>query len=246
MSTGKKNIIIDSIALVSRIREACKIASDKELAEILGFSQEDFSARKRRGSILPFIIEYAINNNVDLNWLITGRGIAIERKDRAGYEETKCLDAEEYELIPMLQSWVKGGPEGRLIYEGIADYYPFKRYFVEKLVGTRPERKKDLYLARVRGDSMAPTINDNEIVLFDTYEGERLQIRTGDIYLVLLPEGTVSVKRLALSKEPEATRLICNSDNVASYRTFEFKLDPGKPIQSYVLGRVRWAGKEFD
>ncbi len=93
---------------------------------------------------------------------------------------------------------------------------------------------------------MAPTINDGEIILFDTHEGERIRIITGDIYLVQLPDGTVSVKRLTLSREPEGTRLICNSDNVAAYRAFEFSLDLGRPIHSYVLGRVRWAGKEFD
>ncbi len=58
-----------------------------------------------------------------------------------------------------------------------------------------------MYLARVKEDSMAPTINDGEIILFDTHESERIQVRTGDIYLVQLPEGTVSVKRLSLSMD---------------------------------------------
>ncbi len=183
--------------------------------------------------------------DVNLNWLLTGTGKPYVHEREYGFPE-KCLDKEEYLLVPLLQSWVKGGPEGRIIYEGIADYYPFKRYFVEKLVGSRPERAQDLYLARVRGDSMAPTINDGETILFDIHEGERLRIKTGDIYLVQLPDGSVTVKRLAVNNDPEGTRLICNSDNVAAYRTFEFRLDPDRKIQSYVLGRVRWAGKEFD
>lgn len=131
------------------------------------------------------------------------------------------------------------------MYEGISDHFPFKRYFIERLVGPRPERKKHLYLAGVRGDSMAPIINDDEIILFDTHESGRIQIKTGDIYLVQFPDGTVSVKRLALSRGPEGTRLICNSDNIATYRTFEYSLDPGRPIHSYVLGRVRWGWLTF-
>lgn len=184
---------------------------------------------------------------VNMNWLLTGKGNPyISEREDAGPTICNCLDTEGYEMIPLLESWVKGGPEGRIIYEGIADHYPFKRYYIDKIAGARPERRKELFLARVKGDSMAPTINDGEIILFDTYEGERVEIKTGEIYLVQLPEGTVSVKRLALSREAEGTKLICNSDNVANYRTFEFKLDPGRPIQSYVLGRVRWAGKTFD
>lgn len=79
----------------------------------------------------------------------------------------------------------------------------------------------------------------------DTNEAERLDIRTGQIYLVKQPDGGVAVKRLALAERGERFRLICISDN-PTQRPFEFVLDPGRRIQDYVLGRVRWAGKEFD
>jgi len=49
-----------------------------------------------------------------------------------------------------------------------------------------------------------------------------------------------------LSKYETRLKLICISDNLAVYRPFEFDLDPEKSIKHYVLGRVRWAGKEFD
>lgn len=221
------------------MKKVSNVNTDKELAKIWGLSQQDFAARKKRGSLLPLILQYALNANVDLNWLLKG-DLNIEEI------RTGTFDADRYSLIPLLQSWVKGGPEGRLIYEGIQDYFPFKRYYIEKLVGATLERHKELFLVRVRGDSMAPTINDGEIVLFDTNENERMEIHTGQIYLVQLPDGTVSVKRLSLSLDPEGARLICHSDNVAGYRMFDFRLTPGRPIHSYVLGRVRWAGKEFD
>lgn len=195
------------------------------------------------------LIAIAETYKVDMNWLLTGGGGPYRCGPEhavGGASRTKCLSAEEYFLLPLLQSWVKGGPEGRIISEGVADHYPFKRHFIERLVGTSLDRYKDLYLARVKGDSMAPTINDSEIILFDTHENERIQVRTGDIYLVQLPEGTVSVKRLSLSIEQQGAKLVCHSDNVVDYKMFDFQLAPGRPIQSYVLGRVRWAGKEFD
>ncbi|MFZ2445631.1 MAG: S24/S26 family peptidase [Syntrophobacteraceae bacterium] len=85
-----------------------------------------------------------------------------------------------------------------------------------------------------------------EIILVDTYEQERIQIQTGKIYLITMPDGSSAIKRLALSEHANRFKLICISDNLGVYRPFEFELDPGKSIKHYVLGRVRWAGKEFD
>lgn len=92
----------------------------------------------------------------------------------------------------------------------------------------------------------------NHLPLLSSHPGRsclghpRLKIRTGQIYVVQLPDGSVTVKRLSLSVAPEEARLICHSDNVGVYKMFDFNLDPGRAIHSYVLGRVRWAGKEFD
>lgn len=93
---------------------------------------------------------------------------------------------------------------------------------------------------------MAPTISQGELVLVDTYEGERIEIKTGQIYLVVLPDGSVALKRLAISERAGKIRLVCISDNTADYKPFDFDLDPSKKILEYVIGRVRWAGKEFD
>ncbi len=174
--------------------------------------------------------------SVSPEWLLLGTG-GRESAGKAG---------EDYSLVPLLESRVTGGPEGEILYEEIADHYPFKRWWVEKLVGRSPQRQESLLLMRVRGDSMSPTINQGEIALVDTFEGERLQVLTGRIYLVILPDGTVALKRLVLSGEQGSLRLACLSDNTAHYRPFEFALDPDKPLKTYVLGRVRWAGKEFD
>lgn len=158
----------------------------------------------------------------------------------------RCLSPDDFEIIPLLESRVVAGPAGEILFEEIADYYPFKKWWVEKLVGKNKERKKDLILVKVRGDSMSPTINQGEAALVDTYEGERIDIKIGKIYIVTMPDGSTAIKRLAISREETRTKLICISDNVAAYLPFEFELDPGRPIQSYVIGRVRWAGKEFD
>ena len=62
-------------------------------------------------------------------------------------------------MVPLLESKVTGGPEGEILYPEIADYYPFKRWWLERMVGKNPERVGSIVLVRVRGDSMSPTIN---------------------------------------------------------------------------------------
>ncbi len=178
-------------------------------------------------------------------WLLLGEG---DPAVAAGPGSSKNGEgtAESYSLIPLLESRVTGGPEGEILFEEIADFYPFKKWWVEKMVGRSEERQKKLMLIRVRGDSMSPTINQGEMALVDTFEGERLQVLAGRIYLVILPDGTVALKRLVMSGDPGRLMLVCLSDNTADYRPFEFSLDPGKSLKSYILGRVRWAGKEFD
>jgi phage repressor protein C with HTH and peptisase S24 domain len=179
-------------------------------------------------------------------WLLMGDGDPYNARNSLAAEQQRRLMYEEYSLIPLLESRVTGGPEGEILYEDISDYYPFKKWWVEKLVGRSADRQQSLLLIRVRGDSMSPTINQGEMALVDTFEGERLHVLTGRIYLVILPDGTVALKRLVLSKEQESLRLACLSDNTAHYRPFEFSLDSDKPLKNYILGRVRWAGKEFD
>jgi len=181
--------------------------------------------------------------STDPGWLLLGEGSAGAC---AAALESAGEGSQDYALIPLLDSRVTAGPEGEILYGEIADRYPFKRWWIEKLVGTSSERWRGLFLIRVRGDSMSPTINQGEMALVDTSEEERLGVLAGRIYLVILPDGTAALKRLVLSGDGGGLKLACLSDNTADYRPFEFALDPEKSLKSYVLGRVRWAGKEFD
>jgi len=202
----------------------------------------------RDGATSPsadFLEKVCRDFSVSPNWLLLGEG-AEAGTDSASGRQGRDAEVEAYSLIPLLESRVKGGPEGEIIYEEIADHYPFKKWWVEKLVGRSLDRQQSLMLIRVRGDSMSPTINQGEIALVDTFETERLQVLTGRIYLVILPDGAVALKRLVMIGEPGGLKLACLSDNTAVYRPFEFLLDPEKSLKTYVLGRVRWAGKEFD
>jgi phage repressor protein C with HTH and peptisase S24 domain len=153
---------------------------------------------------------------------------------------------EEYFMIPALESRVGAGPEGTILYDEVAEQYPFKRSWLTHLVGRGQDHLDALLLVRVRGASMAPTINAGELALVDTYESERIDIQDGRIYLVVLPDGTITMKRLVLKRRDDTLTLVCLSDNTQDFRPFDFDIEPARQIKHYVLGRVRWAGKEFE
>ncbi len=181
--------------------------------------------------------------SVDPCWLLLG-----EQAAGTGSVSGKSATEEmmRYALIPLLESRVTAGPQGEILYGEISDHLPFKKCWIEKLAGKSSERQRSLFLIRVRGDSMSPIINQGEMVLVDGSDAERLEVLAGRIYLVILPDGTTALKRLVLSADVSGLKLVCLSDNPADYRPFEFTLDSEKKLKSYVLGRVRWAGREFE
>jgi len=66
--------LVDLSKTISRVKKSCGYKFDKQLAEMFGLSSQDFNTRKKRGTLLPLLIEWGINQKVDLNWLFTGEG----------------------------------------------------------------------------------------------------------------------------------------------------------------------------
>ena len=248
---ARNQIAEDFDGCFQRLKEAVGAGTETELGRSLGIKQESIAVARKRKQLPPrWFVDIYFRFGISVDWILSGTGPMKRGEAPAGHgeiaTEERCLSPEDFVTLPLLESWVRGGPEGEIIYEGIADHYPFKRWWIEQLVGASAERQQKLLLVKVRGDSMSPTINHGELVMVDTHEAERINIRTGDIYLVIMPDGGAVIKRLATGKDDDGKyRLICMSDNVSSYRPFDFLLDRGKKIQDYVLGRVRWCGKEF-
>jgi len=64
----------DFLEIISRIKYLTGKKRDKELADLFNISPADFLNRKKRGTLLPLIIEWGIHESVNLDWLLTGQG----------------------------------------------------------------------------------------------------------------------------------------------------------------------------
>lgn len=73
MSSGKLTIKVNYSEVLERIKELKGLKHQKEVAQILGLSEQDFSQRKRRGTLLFIIQRWAERENIDLNTLLFGK-----------------------------------------------------------------------------------------------------------------------------------------------------------------------------
>jgi len=68
--------------VTDRMNEVCGFKTDKELAQLLGLKAQNFSNRKRKGTLTPEIIKKCseLHSDVNLDWLITGEGPKYKEK----------------------------------------------------------------------------------------------------------------------------------------------------------------------
>lgn len=63
---------MDIPQVIERVKVLKNLKNDKDIAALIGISANDFSNRKKRGTLLAPFVEWGLNENVDLNWLLTG------------------------------------------------------------------------------------------------------------------------------------------------------------------------------
>ncbi|MGH7780208.1 MAG: XRE family transcriptional regulator [Candidatus Binataceae bacterium] len=158
---------------------------------------------------------------VSVEWLATGRGAAAH--EGAGTAETP---GSGYTLMPRFDA--RGGTRGKpgLRNDQIVDSLALGNEWVRTRLRTEP---RNLLLLEIAGDSMAPTLNENDLAIVNLGEP---RFRHDAIY-VLRHADELAVRRL--QRRPDG-KLIIKSDNpayepvVASRRTIA------------IIGSVIWSG----
>ncbi|MAY42605.1 MULTISPECIES: helix-turn-helix transcriptional regulator [unclassified Neptuniibacter] len=165
----------------------------------------------------------AAAGNVNAAWLVTGEG-----SKHPGEENQEGL--EEFALIPGYNIEVAAGigsfPDGEESTRKLAFRHKWLRFR-----GLKPE---SLVLVFAKGDSMEPTINDNNTLMIDTSNRE---LNDGHIY-VIRTDGHLIVKRI---QKLWNKGILLLSDN-KEYR--EQQIEPNEADDLEVIGKVVWIGKD--
>lgn len=167
--------------------------------------------------------------SVSLAWLATGEGSMrrgeYEIGEGHGVTSDTGLDQDEYALVPRYNVEVSAGGGALVEAEAVIGTMAFKREWLRRM-GFEVAK---LVLVTAKGDSMAPTICDGDILLVDLRQAE---IVDGAIH-VIRKDDHVLTKRLQLGNND---LVIVRSDN-SIYSALETKIG-----ELNVIGRVVWRG----
>ena len=159
--------------ILERMKAIENVLSDKELAPILGLTAADFSNRKKRGTLISLIFEWALENDCDLNYLFKGQtelgtNIGVKRFARPVYQMTGNMGPSDWLSEPVDEIL-------------IAD-----------------EFGKDVSIIRMSGSSMEPTICDSGFFAVDRTVKF---FASGQVFVVWNPNEGPLVRRVFIDLE---------------------------------------------
>ena len=165
------------------------------------------------------LVALARAGRVSVEWLATGEEIA--KSAQAG---SRAVERGDFIFMPRNRIRFSSGREGVLSSEQVVDSIAFRAAWVKQALNTE---SRDLILIEVVGDSMAPTVEDGDLILANLAEP---RFRQDGIYLLRHDSG-LAVKRI--QRRPDG-KLLVRSDNPK----YEAMVVAGVSI----IGRVIWIG----
>lgn len=163
-------------------------------------------------------------------WLATGEGEMFHPSESKPAGQS--FAPEGFILVPHYEVQASAG-HGALVHsDQIVDYLAFKADWVRNTLGVV---QKDLALISVKGDSMEPTLSNEDLILVDMRKN---RVEDNAIYVLQL-DGTLLVKRI--QRKLDGT-LHVMSDN-SRYQPEIVGADRSADL--HVLGRVVWSGRRM-
>ncbi len=198
------------------------IASQKELASLLGVKGSAISQAKKR-KVIPraWITEISEKMNLTPKWIKTGNGEKyFDKPDNSNHS---------FEIVPKVKTRLSAGDGSFDVDQKISEYYSFQKLWLRK-----KGHPKNMVLMDIVGNSMEPELKDGDTVLVDRAKNE---ILAGAIYAVGV-EDTVLIKRV--EKLPD--KLVLISDNEKYPPTYITGDDINRVR---VLGKIIWICREI-
>ncbi len=173
------------------------------------------------------LVAIAKTADVSIEWLATGLGSM--RKSNA-ISEGESSEMSEFALIPGYSIQISAGNGTEAEKEQVTRKLAFRH----KWLKYKGLSEKDLVLVFTKGDSMEPTISDNNTLMIDTSQTE---LQDGHIY-VIRTNNQLVVKRI----QNTMNGFFLISDN-KEYKEIELTYNEADDLQ--VIGRVVWIGKDL-
>lgn len=147
------------------------------------------------------------------------------------------FDGSDFAHIPLHEAYLSAGPGVTNGEVATIEHLVFRQEWLRR-IGIQPEHAA---LARISGESMAPGIQDGDIVLIDRTKrdipvSKRTRVRGPVPIYAFIQDGEARVKRI---ERPEPSTLLLISDN-PSFPP-ELVTDP-HPDSIKLLGQVVWSG----
>jgi phage repressor protein C with HTH and peptisase S24 domain len=165
------------------------------------------------------LVSLARAGRVSVEWLATGAEPA-----RGAQAIKRAVEHGDFIFMPRNRMRFSSGRGGILRSEQVVDSIAFRAEWVKRVLNAE---SRDLILIQVVGDSMAPTIEDSDLIVANLTEP---RFRQDGIYLLRHDSG-LTVKRI--QRRPDG-KLLMRSDN-PKYETMVVSTVK-------VIGRVIWIG----
>lgn len=200
--------------------------SKREAARLIGRTDETITSYANGSTAAPFeaVARLCDAKGVSLEWIWTGQGPM-----RGGIAQPG-LPLDGFVYIPRYGDVRASAGSGQLVAgEGISDFLAFREDWVRFRLRRNPV---NLVVIEAIGDSMAPTIENGDIMLMDKAE---TRIRDSAIYV--LASGDEAIVKRVERKFDGSIKII--SDNPV-YETVTLTAEQVPDLR--VVGRIVWAG----
>ncbi|PIE02255.1 MAG: hypothetical protein CSA81_07760 [Acidobacteria bacterium] len=206
-----------------RLREITEgYGSSRAFARMLGVSDTAVGRWLKGGDVtLSNLNNISEKCGVEVKWLATGEGPKFSGADVFG----------AFSLIPRYDVRASAGFGEEVTEEDIVEEVPFNTSWLHG----RYLQPNKLAMIQVSGDSMEPTLENRDFILFDKSDQN---LRDGMLYVLNL-NGTLLVKRLLTMFDGS---VVIRSDNSAYA---DQQVTPEHASRLAVLGRVVWFSRNM-
>jgi len=215
---------MDTHEIIEKIKDilSCELGGkkvyDKDVAEALGISKESLSHFKKRNRVpLEQIVYFCAKRKISINWIL------FSQLPKSLEEDTN-----RYVRVRYFSKINAGAGGGAINEEEEYEFLHLDRALLDSLYLTQSANVADIAAVNVVGDSMEPTLQNQEVVLFDTKQRE---LTKGGIFIVATNAG-LFVKRIA-KRLDGSIELISDNKNYNSEILSDDEL-----INTKILGRV--------